>query len=98
MGSSQKRSNFLKNLLVNFRLTNVINPHQTMKTMKIDHSSQSKFTSKFFKKLFLFWLKPITSNIKLTMTSHCYKEFIIKINPRNVAVKVCDRQNPMTEK
>ena len=29
MGSSQKKSNFFKNLLVNFRLTTVINIHQT---------------------------------------------------------------------
>ena len=37
-----------------------------------------KFTSKFLKflKIASFWLEPTTSNIKLTMTSHSYKEFI----------------------
>ena len=36
-----------------------------------------KFTSKFLKtflKIASFWLELITSNIKLTMTSHSYKE------------------------
>ena len=43
-----EKKQFLKNLLVNFRLTTVINLHQTIKTIRkiktifIDHSSQSK--------------------------------------------------------
>ena len=43
--------------------------------MKIDHSSQ-KSASEIFLKLILFWLEPFIFNIKLTMTSHSYKEFI----------------------
>ena len=30
----------------------------------------------FFKKLLFFWFEPIISNIKSTMRSHSYKEFI----------------------
>ena len=36
IGLSQKRNNFLKNLLVNFRLTTVINLHQSIFTQIIN--------------------------------------------------------------
>ena len=62
ISSSQKRSNFLKNLLSNvlfwWRMITVAN---------------WKFTSNFFRKLLVIWFEHVTSNIRITMTSHFTK-------------------------
>ena len=50
----------LNNLFEDWRLIIVVN---------------RKFTNKFFKKLLFFWLEPMISNIKSTMTTHSYKGF-----------------------
>ena len=62
MSSSQKRSNFWKHLLSNvlfwWRMITVAN---------------WKFTSNFFRKLLVIWFEHVTSNIRITMTSHFTK-------------------------
>ena len=58
MGSSQKRSYFLKKLLVNFRLTT------TISLLRIDCKSKSEIYKQIFIKILLFWLEPIIFNIK----------------------------------
>ena len=81
MGSSKKKSNFLKHLLVNFRLTTMIKLITTMiklitTMIKLITVVNRIFSSNFLKKLLFLWLEPIISNIKSTMTSHTYKEFM----------------------
>ena len=58
MGSSQKRSYFLKKLLMNFQLTTAIS------LLRIDCKSKSEIYKQIFIKILLFWLEPIIFNIK----------------------------------